>query len=595
VTGPSGGRSTGCRPTPARRFEFNGIKPDRLPDAPVGYDALDLLVLQRADLNRIDRDRQQAIADWVRTGGCLLVIPPDEPLPADGPLVGVLPCKVGATTEYLFPDDLRPHVQRGGRKSTGVRGFALAPKPGAEPLVLWPEGDGRGAATAYAADVGFGRVIVAPFDITDLQFSRVPIDPAKKNDKGKGKGAGKNKQNRKGNDARTDVAPGGVDPAVDAGPQGASAETDPGRPAGVGNGTIDDGGIINNAGNGVDNYDNSSNNNDNAPPPETYGGSLYRTLLGGTGLLDGAGRGRTVNASYGLDPVGWRQEQAVTALQDHLGSVPGAGRFGFSYVAWVVLGMMVLVGPVDWFVLKRLGRQPWTWVTTTGWIGAVTVAALYAGHVFKSGDLHYRTVAVVDQADNRVVARTTLAGLYSPKTTIYHFDAPPTQADAQGNPVPTNRPPAGWWDPASGTVYGGGGLKVDVPFHQTTEGNLPEPMTVNVWNLRFLRGENLTAGDPMVRASLRFVPASPGANRPAAEAATLGRVEGTITNLSDRTLADVRVRVGDGLPGRHRVGHPAGGRAAAGRPGRPPVRQHAHRQHDPQPAGLSPGSGRAKR
>src|SRR3712207_8616828 len=47
--------------------------------------------------------------------------------------------------------------------------------------------------------------------------------------------------------------------------------------------------------------------------------------------------------------------------------------------------------------LKKLGRQPWTWVTTGGWVALINLGAIYAGHVFKSGELHYRTVELVDQ------------------------------------------------------------------------------------------------------------------------------------------------------------------------------------------------------
>ncbi|MDB5295616.1 MAG: hypothetical protein JWO31_1599 [Phycisphaerales bacterium] len=422
--------------------EHGGLPIDRLPDAVVGYDALDLLVLRRADLNRIDPDRQRAVADWVRAGGCLLVIPPDVPVPADGPLAEILPCRVGQPRDYPLTADQRKRYGLGERYK-GLRGFALTPASGAEPLPLLAEPNGETDVLAYGRDVGFGRVVVAPVDVSELDFN------------------------------------------------------------------------------------------------DTEGGkTLFKALLAGTGLIDDADPKQNRSYSYGLDAVSQRQGSATGLLEDHLGNVPGAGRFGFSYVAWVVLGMMVLVGPVDWFVLKRLGRQPWTWVTTAGWVGAVTVGALYIGHVFKSGDLHYRTVSLIDQAGGQVVARSTLAGLYSPRTTTYHVDAAPTGVGEDGKPVPTRQPPSGWWDPAAAgeQYYRSSGLKVDTLFHQTLDGNLPDAMTVNVWNLRFLRGETFVPGDPVIRAELRLTGAPDG---------DATRVEGTVTNLSGLTLTEVRVRVGD--------------------------------------------------
>src|SRR4029453_16674355 len=104
-----------------------------------------------------------------------------------------------------------------------------------------------------------------------------------------------------------------------------------------------------------------------------------------------------------------REATALRQVGDLLGNVPGAGRFGFGYVAGILIAMMVIVGPVDWLLLKKLGRQPWTWATTTGWIALVTLSAVYAGHLFKSGDLHFRTFQLVDQADGLALARTDLS------------------------------------------------------------------------------------------------------------------------------------------------------------------------------------------
>lgn len=215
----------------------------------------------------------------------------------------------------------------------------------------------------------------------------------------------------------------------------------------------------------------------------------------------------------------YQQDAAVVASADFvmnlLGDVPGIDQFGFGYVAWIMVGLMVIVGPVDWFLLKWTRRQPWTIATTTGWIALITLAAIYIGHLVRSGDLHFRTLRLVDQIDNRVVSSTHVAALYSPNTNRYELETP---ADS-------------WWQPLSAQMYyyGSGGMKADFAFHQNQSRNEPLPLRIPIWNIRFLRGDDYTAAAPMLAADLRI---------PNDET---HRIRGTITNLCDHPLQDIWV------------------------------------------------------
>jgi hypothetical protein len=227
---------------------------------------------------------------------------------------------------------------------------------------------------------------------------------------------------------------------------------------------------------------------------------------------------------YGTSESALREGASVREIGDLLGDVPGAGRFGFSYVAAVMLGMMVIVGPVDWFVLKRLGRQPWTWVTTSGWIALVTLSAVYAGHLVKSGELHFRTFQLVDQVDGAAVARADLGALYSPRTAEYDVTTPAES----------------WWQPVSPGneyIYFSRAAGTEVAFHQTYRDSRPEPMAVNVWNLRFLRGSAVAKGPPLVDASLSVV----------GSGESVRRVVGTVTNVGPTVLTNLAVRTRGGI------------------------------------------------
>jgi hypothetical protein len=185
---------------------------------------------------------------------------------------------------------------------------------------------------------------------------------------------------------------------------------------------------------------------------------------------------------------------------------------------------MFVVGPIDWFVLKWTGRQPWTWVTTAGWAGLITLGAIFVGYAFKSGELHFRTTSIIDEADSMRVAATDIAAIYSPKTSEYDL-----QCDTEG-----------WWHPASEFVgwSGGGGLKVDIPCHQDYHGNRPLPLRVNVWNLRFLEGTTLTTAPAVIEGKLAVKYDSKLKTRV---------VSGTITNLGSSPVTNVVVRLNDGV------------------------------------------------
>jgi hypothetical protein len=392
--GISGRRAT-LRPLidflPGARLAAAHVETEDLPTSAVGYDCLDVLVLNAPDLTALLPEQQQAISEWVRGGGNLLYWPGDSPVPESGPLVDLLPCRIGTSAVVELSPGALKHAgltQRFGKLPSRV----LTATERGEPIKLL----GLDRVTAYQGRCGLGRVIVSPIDLASLQIG----------------------------DAQKTWALWRVvlKPMIRRLPEDPIAPAEP-----------------------------------------TYG--------------------------YGAGESQARQATAQRQVGDLLGNVPGAGRFGFGYVAGVLIGMMIIVGPVDWVLLKKLGRQPWTWATTGGWIALVTLSAVYMGHVFKSGELHFRTFQLVDQADGLSVARTELAALYSPRTTEYTLGTRPDE----------------WWQPASpgDEFYGYRRSVQEVSFAQTYRGSTPDPMVVNVWNLRFLEGEASSPSPPIVEVSLR--------------------------------------------------------------------------------------------
>lgn len=361
-----------------------------LPYVAIGYDAVDVLVLNAPDFDQLDVQQQQAIADWVRGGGTLVFWPSEGPLPKAGPLVDVLPVQFGPVENLALSDTQRQNLSLPKRFAKLVA-HQMTLKPEA---AVVPQAGELGPIRTIQARVGFGQVLVFPTDMGLLQFE------------------------------------GGQDDArfwsIYLSPLYLEH-----------------------------------------PPRE---GSPY-------GYQDA--RGERVAREY----------PSLSFAMDTLGNVPGAGQFDFIYVVIVLTALILFVGPIDYLVLKRFGRLNWTWGTTSFWIIAVTSAGLLLGYLIKSGDLYFRTLRIVDQADGKAVAATNVFGIYSPRNDDYTVTGP-----AQA-----------WWRPVSTDIWGYSSRNTPSTkwgFDQTLSGNFLHPVPVNIWNLRFARTHTSLAEPAQLEAVL---------------------------------------------------------------------------------------------
>ena len=98
----------------AATFTAAYLPPRDLPRRGVGYDGLDVLVLDRPDLNALEPAQQRAVAAWVRAGGSLVIWLGINPVPPDAPLAPLLPGRVVDFTTRTVDGKESPFVRLEG-------------------------------------------------------------------------------------------------------------------------------------------------------------------------------------------------------------------------------------------------------------------------------------------------------------------------------------------------------------------------------------------------------------------------------------------------------------------------------------------------
>ena len=93
----------------------------------------------------------------------------------------------------------------------------------------------------------------------------------------------------------------------------------------------------------------------------------------------------------------------------------------FYWVAGLVFVYVLLIGPGDYFFLKRvLGKMQWTWLTFPLVVVCFSALAIYLFATLKQGGVRVNQVDLVDiDLETRSVRGSTWADVYSPQTETY--------------------------------------------------------------------------------------------------------------------------------------------------------------------------------
>jgi hypothetical protein len=187
-------------------------------------------------------------------------------------------------------------------------------------------------------------------------------------------------------------------------------------------------------------------------------------------------------------PKGYRQNQyrisiaqnAGNRVMEHLYQLRQMRPLSIWWVILTLSALAVLLGPVDYFVLKKVDKLPYTWLTSTGWIVLFTVGAYYGVQHLRGGTMQLRAVSVLDSvADSNCAWATYYAGLFAPRNDNYQLEG---------------LRPNQWWTavaPSQAQIWGyqrEAGMR-QLTCVQEDGSNLPVSVPVNIWTVQSLLGE----------------------------------------------------------------------------------------------------------
>jgi hypothetical protein len=118
--------------------------------------------------------------------------------------------------------------------------------------------------------------------------------------------------------------------------------------------------------------------------------------------------------SVHLQPDQFQQGNPEMAMQQALQQIPGLGVPSPGLLGGLLVGYMLLVGPLNYWVLKRYDRREWSWVTVP-LLSAAFVAAVYGVGFSKQISMLSHVITVTELSPGtKAGTMTSYVGVYAP-------------------------------------------------------------------------------------------------------------------------------------------------------------------------------------
>jgi hypothetical protein len=238
----------------------------------------------------------------------------------------------------------------------------------------------------------------------------------------------------------------------------------------------------------------------------------------------------------------------------------------FGWVALFILLYVLLVGPLDYLVLKKVFKHlEWTWITLPALIVVVSVAAYFTAHALKDNGLEVNKLDLVDvdqRSDLDDLGRTRSAQVYgttwftllSPQSQSYSIGLEPALASWPGGMRASDVMLTWFGRPEVGLGYGR--LRSQALFRHSygyvRDGSSLRDVAIPIWTSKaFSASWRATLGGLPFTAELHYKPGD-----------VEQRLEGTLTSHLPLALKDVYLLYGNRF-------YPLADLKAGGRGGRP--------------------------
>lgn len=133
----------------------------------------------------------------------------------------------------------------------------------------------------------------------------------------------------------------------------------------------------------------------------------------------------------------------ASALRKALDQFPGVRLVPFGWVAFFIFLYILLIGPGDYFFLKKVvKRMELTWVTFPLIVVTVSLVAYYGAYVVKGNELRVNKLDVVDVDQEAGILRgSAWVNVFSPQNRDYDVALVPERLDLKAEPVDPKAPP----------------------------------------------------------------------------------------------------------------------------------------------------------
>jgi len=193
-----------------------------------------------------------------------------------------------------------------------------------------------------------------------------------------------------------------------------------------------------------------------------------------------ADRNRRDEFTYNIS----RAQAGSNAVMEYLYSIAEMRPLSIWWVVMLLTLLAILLGPVDYKVLKSRGRLPLTWLTSSFWILVFTVGAYYGVQALRGGKMQCRVMSVIDGIDARDGAAacawsTNYCGLFAPSSDDYKLKGLGAEQ---------------WWSaiaPAEENIYaqrGQSGTR-NIYCIQHDGSSVPHSLPINIWTMQCLLNE----------------------------------------------------------------------------------------------------------